>query len=276
MRTMPGNILTVDALAAEVEDGSMLAMPRDISGAPMAAVRALVRRRVRDLDLLTVPVGGIHADLLIGAGAVRSIETSAVSLGEYGEAPRFVAAVRAGTIALKDATCPAIYASLQAAEKGIPFMPLRGILGSDVLANRSDWKVIDNPFGADDPIVALPAIKPDVALIHSPLGDRFGNVWLGRNREHSIIAHAAKRTFATVERIVDDNLLLDRKLLPGCLSELYVTGVAEARLGAWPMGLSGEYERDGGHLAEYARLAATEEGFVEYLRTYVLHAEAAE
>ena len=55
-----------------------------------------------------------------------------------------------------DATCPAIHAGLQASEKGIPFMPLRGILETDVLANRQDWQVADNPFGADDPLVSDP------------------------------------------------------------------------------------------------------------------------
>ena len=62
-------------------------------------------------------------------------------------------------------------------------MPLRGVLGTDVLKHRPDWKVIDNPFGDGDPIVLLPAIRPDVALFHAPMADRNGNVWIGRQRE---------------------------------------------------------------------------------------------
>ena len=84
---------------------------------------------------------------------------------------------------MKDATCPALHAAFQAAEKGVPFMPLRGLIGSDLLAHRPDWKVIDNPFDDDDPIVLLPALKPDVALFHAPIADRDGNVWIGRDRE---------------------------------------------------------------------------------------------
>src|SRR5262249_5632019 len=103
---------------------------------------------------------GLQADLLIGAGCVETIETSAVSLGEFGPAPRFTAAVTSGAIRVKDATCPALHAAFQAAEKGVPFVPLRGLIGSDLLAQRGDWKVIDNPFGNDDPIVLLPAINP--------------------------------------------------------------------------------------------------------------------
>ena len=90
---------------------------------------------------------------------------------------------------MKDATCPALHAAFQAAEKGVPFMPLRGLIGSDVLKHRPDWKVIDNPFGNDDPIVLLPAIKPDVALFHAPMADRDGNVWIGRQRE--LVDHGA-------------------------------------------------------------------------------------
>ena len=110
---------------------------------------------------------------------------------------------------MKDATCPALHAAFQAAEKGVPFMPLRGLIGSDVLKHRTDWKVIDNPFDGDDPIVLLPAIKPQVALFHAPMADRDGNVWIGRQRELVTMAHAAERTVVTVEKIVDGNLLDD-------------------------------------------------------------------
>ncbi len=107
----------------------------------MAATRALIRRGVKRLHLVALPTSSLQADLLIGAGCVETIETSAVSLGEFGPAPRFTAAVMAGTIRIKDATCPALHAAFQAAEKGVPFMPLRGLIGSDVLAHRPDWKV---------------------------------------------------------------------------------------------------------------------------------------
>ena len=88
-------------------------------------------------------------------------------------------------------------------------MPLRGLIGSDVLKYRDDWKVIDSPFGNSDPIVLLPAIKPDVALLHAPMADRFGNVWIGRQRELATMAHAAEKTIVTVEKIHDGNLLDD-------------------------------------------------------------------
>src|SRR6202035_5062383 len=200
---MPILAQTIEEALAPIRDGIMLAVPREVAGVPMEATRALIRRGVRKLHLVALPTSSLQADLLIGAGCVAVLETSAVSLGEFGAAPRFTAAITAGAIRIKDATCPALHAAFQAAEKGVPFMPLRGIIGSDLLVHRPDWKVIDNPFGEDDPIVLLPAIKPDVALFHAPLADREGNVWVGRDRELAMMAHAAVKTVVTVEKIQD-------------------------------------------------------------------------
>src|SRR6516225_4522818 len=136
-------VRTLEEALAPISDGCVLAVAREQSGAAMAATRALIRRGVKRLQLVTLPTSSLQADLLIGAGAVATLETSAVSLGEFGPAPRFAAAVRAGDIRIKDATCPALHAAFQAAEKGVPFLPLRGLIGSDLLAQRSDWKMID-------------------------------------------------------------------------------------------------------------------------------------
>jgi len=157
----------------------------------------------------------------------------------------------------------------------VPFMPLRGLVGSDILKYRDDWKVIDSPFGDNDPIVLLPAIRPDVALIHAPMADRFGNVWIGRQRELATMAHAAEKTIATVEKIHDGNLLDDPTLAAGTLPGFYVESVAVAERGCWPLGLPDFYGADAEHLAEYARMAGSAEGFTEYLDKYVYEKRAA-
>ena len=107
-----------DELAGAIPDGAFVAMPPDYSLVAMEAVRALVRRGAKNLRLLGVPQLGMCADLLIGAGCVVEIETSAVSLGEAGLAPRFTEAAQSGTLRIKDATCPLVHGGLQAAEKG--------------------------------------------------------------------------------------------------------------------------------------------------------------
>lgn len=267
--------LGLDDIAARIEPGAAVAVPPDYSGVAMAATRALVRAGARGLHLIACPTSGLQADLLIGAGCVATIEAAAVSLGEFGPAPRFTRAVRDGGVAVRDSTCPAIHAGLQASEKGAPFMPLRGIIGSDLLARRDDWRVIDNPLGADDPIVVVPAIAPEVALFHAARADRFGNVWIGRRRELAVMAHAARTTLVTVEAVVDDDLLADETLAAGTLPALYVTAIAEAPRGAWPLGLNDRYAADAAHLAEYARLARSDDGFRRYLERHVHSARAA-
>ena len=274
--TSPETYLSVDQIAKLVPDGALIGMPKEDGGAAMALTRALIRRGVKKLRLLTVPVSSIQVDMLIGAGCVAELETSGVSMGEFGYAPQFRRAVEKGTITLRDATCPAIYAALQASEKGAPFMPLRGILGSDILANRPDWKVIDNPFAAEgDPVVLLPAVRPDIAIFHARFGDEHGNVWVGPRRECVLLAHASAQTFVTVEEIYDGNLMEDDRMLAGTIPPVYVNAVAHAPRGAWPLSLMGAYERDGDHLRAYVTAAKSTDGFSAYLERHVFGAHAA-
>jgi glutaconate CoA-transferase subunit A len=262
-------MLTLAELAARIPDNALVAVPPDNSLTPAALARALVRRGVRGLRLLGVPVSGYVCDLLIGAGCVASLQTSAASLGETGLAPRFAQALAAGTLEVIDATCPAIHTMLQAAEKGVPFMPLRGVLGSDLLAHRPDWRVIDNPFAPGDPILLVPALAPEIGMFHALCADEHGNVHVGRRRELATIAHAARRTFVTVERIVPGNLLEDERMAAGTISGVYIEAVAVAPRGAWPSALLDEYGADAAHLAEYAKLARSDTGFAEYLARFV-------
>jgi glutaconate CoA-transferase, subunit A len=260
-------IVSLEALAADVRPGQSLAIP--VAGVSMAATAALIEAGARDLQLICVPVSGMQADLLIGAGTVGAIETSAVSLGEAGGAPRFTAAVRAGSFALRDSTCPAILAGLLAAQKGVPFMPIAGIVGSDLLQVRPDWKVIDSPVGEPGKVVVVPAIAPDVALFHAPEADRAGNIKIGRHRELAAMAYAAKRTFVTVERIVERNLMETEDSAAGVLPSLYVDKVAVAPRGAWPLPLWDEYPTDDVEVARYAAMARSEEGFRAYLSGFL-------
>lgn len=236
----------------------------------MAVVRALILQKKKSLRLLGVPVLGMCADLLIGAGCVAEVETSAVSLGEAGLAPRFTEAAEKGEIAVRDATCPAIHTALQASEKGVPFMPLRGVLGSDLVSGRKDWRVGQNPFSENkDPILMVPAISPDIALFHARWADEAGNVWVGRRRELATIAHAAKKCFITYEEKRAGDMLEDELLAPGVISATYVTEVAQAVRGAWPLGVAGVYGIDDAHLMRYAKAAKTREGFQAYLSEFV-------
>ena len=269
------NLVSLEALVARISDGASVVVPPDRSGVAMAATVALIAAGAKDLHLICAPISGMQADLMIGAGRIGTLETSAVTLGEAGGAPRFVEGVREGAFRLMDATCPAILAGLVAAQKGVPFMPIRGLIGSDLMKVRPDWKVIANPFDPDDPIVVVPAIRPDFALFHAPEADIFGNVRIGRQAELAVMAYAARATLVTVERIVETSLLAEENASAGILPALYVEAVAVARNGAWPLGLWGEYCVDDAELVRYARMGRTREGFAAYLQGLSRRFEAA-
>lgn len=257
--------MTVSDIAAAIPSGSKLAIPNHYSGVAMEVTRELLRAGRRELHLVCVPTSGLQADILVGAGAVATVETSAVSLGEAGGAPCFNRAVLRGEIRMLDATCPALIAGLTAAQKGAPFAAIRGLVGTDVLKHRTDWKVIDNPFANDDPVVLVPALQPDVAVFHATKADRNGNVWIGRLRDLATMAYASRATFVTVERIVDEDFFEDEEQTAGVLPALYVDGIAVAPRGAWPNQLQGGYAGDVNEMLGYAESARTADGFQQWL-----------
>ncbi|MEH6544782.1 MAG: CoA-transferase [Sneathiella sp.] len=270
--SLSDTIVTIDELVDAIEDGAKMAIPADYAGVSMAATRALIRKGVKDLHIVGAPTTGLQAELLIGAGCVRTLESSALTLGEYGPAPRFTKSVRDGELLLIDATCPAIHAGLQASQKGIPFMPLRGILGSHILDHHPDWITLQNPFNkSEDPIVAIPAITPDVALFHAPYADKEGNVWVGRKRELINMSHASKSTLVTVDEVIDGSLFDDEKMAAGVLPALYVDNISEATGGSWPLPFWYTGGGDDEHLKTYMQMAGSDEGFAEYLQRYIFN-----
>jgi glutaconate CoA-transferase subunit A len=259
------------SLAAAIPDGALLALAPDYSGCSLATVRELIRRGASGLRLVGLPQLGLQADLLIGAGCVAAIETAAISLGELGIAPAFERARRAGNVRIVESTCPAIHAALAAAEKGVSHLPLAGVIGSDLLGLRPDWRVVVDPFGTTE-LLLVPAIRPDVLLCHAARADRSGNLWIGVRRELMLAAHAARRTLATVETMSDDDLLGDDVWAAGTIPALYVEAVAVSPRGAAPVGLRGGYPADRAALAAYAEAAGTAAGFAAWLDRWLADA----
>lgn len=258
--------MRVEEIAEAVPDGALLGVPADYSGVPMAVTRALVARGAKNLRLYCLPLTTMQGDMLVGAGCVADIEAAAVTMGEYGLAPNFSRAFQSGAITMQDSTCPALHTQLQAVEKGVPFMPLRGLIGSDIEAHRPDWRTIQNPYSDDaDPVVVLPARPLDVTVFHAPYADAAGNIFIGRQRELATLAHASRQVFVTVEKIIEGDLYESEATAAGAMPAMYISGLAEAPKGAWPMGLTDQYDPDGDELRRYVKMASTEAGFAEYL-----------
>jgi len=264
-------IQDLESAAALVPDGVRLAVTGQVEMAPVAFARALVRRGVRDLDVVVVPTGGgIAVDLLIGAGCVRSVECAQMAMGEYGACPIFRRFVQEGRLTVRDHVCSALLGALQAAGMGLPFMPARGIIGTDYLRVRPDFKVIENPYGGpgDERIVLVPAIAPDVGVFHAYAADRFGNVLVEPQQNIQLLAAASRLVIATAEQVVDHNLAETPRTLP-LVSGLHVDVVVPAPHGAHPTGVPGLYPPDEAHLRCYLAAAATDDGFATYLDEFV-------
>jgi glutaconate CoA-transferase subunit A len=266
-------IVGIDELAARVPDGASLSVHKgDERDVPMALAHALIRRGVRGLHLITLPTtaypaSGMMVDLLIGAGCVDSVETSGISLHELGAAPRFTQAVKAGRLKVVDATCPAVYAGLQAGAKGQPFAPLRGLIGSDLLRHRSDYRVIDNPFAPGDAIVVVPAINADMAMFHADRADAEGNVWIGRDRDRLLAAHAANRVLVTVDQVVPVCFFDDEVQAAGVIPASCIDAIAVVPGAGLPLTADGQL--DLAEVRRYQRAAQDDAGFNDYLRTQV-------
>jgi glutaconate CoA-transferase subunit A len=271
MSTVPN--AGVDELAARVPHGASLTVQKgDERDVPLALAHALIRRGVRGLHLITLPTAaypasGMMVDLLIGAGCVDSVETSGISLHELGAAPRFSQEVKAGRLKVRDATCPAVYAALQAGAKGQPFAPLRGLIGSDLVRHRSDYRVIDNPFAAGDAIVVVPAINADVAIFHAAKADAEGNVWIGRDRDRLLAAHAAGCVLVTVDERVPGCFFDDEAWAAGVIPARYVSGLAVVPGGGVPLTPDGQV--DLAVVRRYRHAALDDARFAEYLQREV-------
>jgi glutaconate CoA-transferase, subunit A len=149
----------------------------------------------------------------------------------------------------------------------LPFIPVRGFLGSDYLTARADFRVVQDPFTGED-VAVVPPITPDVALIHALKGDPEGNILVDRLEDDHLLAQASQCVIASVEEIVPAGVMAET---PEGLfvAGLYVTALVLAPRGAIPTGCRGYYTHDPVHLRRYLEAAKTTDAFRAYLDAYI-------
>jgi glutaconate CoA-transferase, subunit A len=266
--TEPDKVVDLTEAAGLVADGDVVALGGALSyREPMALVRELIRQGRRDLHLVG-SAHGIAVDLLVGAGAVRVVEESYVGYEQdFGLAPAYRRAAEAGTLEVRESCCYTILQQLRAAEYGIPFMPVRGILGTDIRRLHPEYAEIRCPF-TDQRLVAVPALAPDVALIHGLMADRRGNVHLLRPLVlDERFTFAARKVVVTVERVASEPEVAEAGVV---LPYFAVAAVVEAPFGAHPTSCYPHYTYDRAHLGEWVKAAADDHSVGQYLRRYVL------
>lgn len=260
--------------ATQVADGALVALGGGLAARlPMALVRQLIRQGRNDLHV----VGSAHSidvDLLVAAGAIKVCEESYVGFEQdHGLAPAFRRAAETGEIEVRESCCDTILTQLRAAEMGLPFLPVRGVKGTDIFGLHPEYSMITCPFTGEE-LVAVPALRPDVALIHAPIGDAVGNLHLDQPFVlDERFGMASQAVVATVDRLVATTEVAAAGItIPGHL----VQAIAEVPFGAHPASCYPGYAYDRSHLAEWVAMASTASGAQEYLDSYVLSTDEPE
>jgi len=210
---------------------------------PHAFVRALARRG--DLSFHLVKTAGAYdIDMLCLTGRVTAVSAGFIGYEtEFGLARHYRRAVETGVTEAREHACYTVITAMRAAAYGVSFLPVRGLDGSDLPAARG-YRWIDDPYDGESKMVAIPAIVPDLAVIHVQYADERGNgVIIGPKNEDLLMARAAKRVILTTERIVptpDLPVPLDHVDIPSVL----VDAVVEIPGGARPGSCAGEYDID--------------------------------
>ncbi len=252
---MKEKLLTLKEAASSIDDHSSVAIGgMSFHRAPMALVREMVKQTRKGLTLIGREEG-LSFDLLIGSNCVKKALAAYIGFENLGLAPNFRKKVEKGEIKFEEHACQSIVTGLRASAMGLPFLPTRGFLGSDVMGvhNGRDLRVIDSPFTGEK-LVAVRAIEPDVTIIHAQMSDPYGNTRIiGQMFEDDLMVKAAKKVIVTAEEIVDTDDIRKHPEMTA-IPHFMVDGVVKAPKGAYPCSCYCYYDADMDHFREYLDL----------------------
>lgn len=258
-----------EAIAEHVADGSCIAMEGFTHLIPFAAGHEIIRQRKRDLHLIRMTPDLIY-DQLIGMGCARALTFSWGGNPGVGSLHRLRDAVEHGwprPLELDEHSHAGMAAAYCAGAAGLPFGMLRGYLDNDLEGVNPRIRRVDCPFTGER-LAAVPALNPDVTILHAQRADRHGNVAIhgivGAQRE---AAMAAKKLVVTVEEIVDR---LPPAMNSVVLPHWVVSAVVHCPGGAYPSYAHGHYTRDNAFYQAWDRIARDRDGFLDWMQQHVL------
>jgi acyl CoA:acetate/3-ketoacid CoA transferase alpha subunit len=244
----------------------------------MALAHEIVRQGKKDLNLVGCSMS-ISMDVLVGAGLARRTECGTGNLELFGTTYRWRRAVEEGRLEVVDYSHLAMASRFLAGSLGLPFMPSKSLLGTDILRQKasngdSPFSLMDNPWNPGEPVVLLPALTPDVSLVHAQKADETGNVIIEGFTTHDVeMARASRSVIVSCEELVSSD---DVRREPGrtTIPYIYVDAVVLQPWGAYPTSTYRYYEHDEEHLRHYQ--ACAKEGgqaYTGYLQEYVYDCE---
>ena len=249
-----------EAVERFVFDGAIVGMGgQSIGRNSMALAHEIARQRKKDLTLVGCNLA-LSMDLLVGAGLVRRTECGTGNLERFGTAFRWRRAIEEGRLEVRDYSHLSMSSRLLAASLGFPFIPSKSLLGTDNLNKKSfdgekPFEIIENPWDPGDPVVLLPALAPDVSIVHAQKADEMGNVVVeGFTTQEPEMMKASKAVIVSCEQLIATDEIRrdpDRTTVP----YLFVDAVVEQPWGGYPTSVYKCYEVDSEHLTMYQALA---------------------
>ena len=238
---------------------------------PMAFAHELVRQRKRKLTIYTCG-SEMDIDILSGAYVVSRFELAFFAIEGIGLVPNIQRRIREGAIEIEDYSNLAMALRFLGGALGVPFMPLKSMLGTDLLAKTrfrtKKAEVMDCPFTGEK-VVLVPSVRPDFSVIHASRVDREGNAQIdGIKGEDIEGARAGKKLIVMAEEVVDTEFVRaqpDQTVIPN----IYVSHVVECPWGSYPMMVYNYYDYDMEHVRMYYEQCKTEEGWQKYCEEYI-------
>ena len=258
-----------DAVAELVADGDKVALGLQMEQMiPFAAGHEIIRQGKRDLTLIG-PISDILFDQLIGAGCVKDVMAAWVGNVMMGSAYNFRRAVEQEGMKVFNLTNFTVALALQAGAMGVPFLPTRTALGSDVTKGNQFFYQIFSPFEPKESLWAVRALNPDVTIVHVQRADAEGNAHCWGNFGVMIEGvRAAKRVIVVAEEVVEPEVIAsdpNRTVIPGFL----VNAVVECPYGAHPSPVQGYYKRDDAFFRQYHEQTKTKSDSDAWLQHWV-------
>jgi glutaconate CoA-transferase subunit A len=262
-----------EAIAKFVPDGTSVAMGLQMEQMiPFAAGQEIIRQKKSGLTLIG-PISDILFDQIIAAGGVKQVIAAWVGNVMMGSAYNFRRAVESKQLKVSNLTNFSIALALQAGAMGVPYLPTRTALGSDVSRNNDYFREIHSAFeaadGSKEPLLAVRSITPDVTIVHVQRADREGNAHCWGNFGVMLEGvRAAKHVIVSAEEIVEPEIIAsdpNRTVIPGFL----VSAVVECRYGAHPSPVQGYYKRDDAFFRQYHEQTKTKADSDAWLARWV-------
>jgi glutaconate CoA-transferase subunit A len=277
MRNRSANkvMTAAEAIDRFVPDGATLGIGgQTIGRITMALAHEIIRQGKKDLTLVGCSMS-MSMDMLVGAGLVNRTECGTGNLERLGTAFQWRSAIEAGRLEVEDHSHLAMASRFLAGSLGVPFMPTKSLLGTDILNERSTgpdgpFALTHNPWDPDEPVVLLRALTPDVSIVHAQKADAMGNVVIEGFLTHEPeMARASKAVIVSCEEVVSTDVIRDdpeRTTIP----YLFVDAVVEQPYGAYPTSVFRRYEHDEEHMRHYQSCARTGgEAYEDYLQEFV-------